>query len=181
MRLDTPRLVLRPWEDRDRAALARILGDPQVRRFYPGTLDTAQTHAFIDRCRTALARDGFGLLCAELKPTRQCVGTIGLLKLDAALAAALPGGGDVEIGWQLEQAVWGQGLAPEGAAACLDHAFKVLGLREVVAFTYAGNAPSRRVMEKLGMSRHGAFEHPALPAGHLLRPHVLYRMASPAA
>jgi RimJ/RimL family protein N-acetyltransferase len=99
----------------------------------------------------------------------------------SVLAAALPGGGNVEIGWQLDAALWGKGLAPEGAAACLEHAFDVLHLPEVVAFTYAGNAPSRRVMEKLGMSEQGSFEHPALLPGHRLRPHVLYRKVAPVA
>jgi RimJ/RimL family protein N-acetyltransferase len=38
---------------------------------------------------------------------------------------------------------------------------------------------SWRVMERLGMSRDpvGAFEHPRVPAGDPLRPHVLYRLS----
>jgi RimJ/RimL family protein N-acetyltransferase len=58
----------------------------------------------------------------------------------------------------------------------------VLGLPEIVAFTFRGNIPSRRVMEKIGMARDPAadFEHPRLPPGHPLRPHVLYRIANPA-
>jgi len=31
-------------------------------------------------------------------------------------------------------------------------------------------------MEKLGMRRIGGFEHPRLPKGHPLRPHLLYRL-----
>jgi len=39
------------------------------------------------------------------------------------------------------------------------------------------NLPSRRVMEKIGMTRHPAddFDHPRVPEGHPLRRHVLYR------
>jgi RimJ/RimL family protein N-acetyltransferase len=50
----------------------------------------------------------------------------------------------------------------------------------VVAFTVPANLRSRRVMEKLGMSRSPAddFQHPRLPEGHPLRPHVLYRAAN---
>ena len=57
-------------------------------------------------------------------------------------------------------------------------AFERLALPEVVALTVPANTRSRAVMERLGM-RHdvaGDFEHPRLPAGHRLRPHVLYRL-----
>jgi RimJ/RimL family protein N-acetyltransferase len=49
----------------------------------------------------------------------------------------------------------------------------------VVSFTVRENLASRRVMEKLGMSRDPKedFEHPKLPSGHPLRSHVLYRMS----
>ena len=83
------------------------------------------------------------------------------------------------------------GVALGLAASFLPEDLKPLGfgwelrsprLEEIVAFTVPGNARSRRVMEKLGM-RHDSgddFEHPRIPAGHLLRPHVLYRIGRPA-
>jgi hypothetical protein len=48
---------------------------------------------------------------------------------------------------------------------------------EIVAFTVPTNRPSRRVMEKLGMTHDPAndFDDPDLPEGHPLRRHVLYR------
>ena len=84
----------------------------------------------------------------------------------------------VEIGWRLTPDVWNQGLATEGALAVLQLAFEELLLPEVVAFTVPANLPSRRVMEKLGMSHdpQGDFDHPNLPTGHPLRRHVLYRI-----
>jgi RimJ/RimL family protein N-acetyltransferase len=59
----------------------------------------------------------------------------------------------VEIGWRLAAAHWNRGLATEGARRCLRYAFQELALPEVVAFTVPANLRSRRVMEKLGMSR----------------------------
>ena len=44
--------------------------------------------------------------------------------------------------------------------------------------TAVGNLASRGVMEKLGMHRAASddFDHPAVPVGHPLRRHVLYRL-----
>jgi ribosomal-protein-alanine N-acetyltransferase len=78
----------------------------------------------------------------------------------------------------LAAAHWNRGLATEGAGRCLRYAFQELALPEAAAFTVPANLRSRRVMEKLGMSHSPAddFQHPRLPEGHPLRPHVLYRV-----
>jgi len=49
----------------------------------------------------------------------------------------------------------------------------------LVSFTAPANLRSRRVMEKIGMTRDSSddFEHPNLPEAHPLRPHVLYRLS----
>ena len=58
------------------------------------------------------------------------------------------------------------------------HAFATLGFSELVAFTTEWNRRSRRVMEKVDMTRDpdGDFLHPDLPPGHKLAAHVLYRI-----
>jgi ribosomal-protein-alanine N-acetyltransferase len=63
----------------------------------------------------------------------------------------------------------------------MDYGFQTLGLPEIVSFTTPANLPSRRVMEKLGMTHNPAedFDHPALPEAHALRRHVLYRRRAP--
>ncbi len=78
----------------------------------------------------------------------------------------------VEIGWRLAWPAWGRGFAVRGARLALATP-SPLRLSEVVAYTAAVNAPSLRVMERLGMSEVGGFDHPGLPEGHELRPHGL--------
>jgi ribosomal-protein-alanine N-acetyltransferase len=87
----------------------------------------------------------------------------------------------VEVGWRLARPAWSQGYATEGARAALRFGFDVAGLDEIVSFTTVENARSRAVMARLGMTRDPAddFEHPRLPVGDPLRPHVLYRLAAP--
>jgi RimJ/RimL family protein N-acetyltransferase len=48
-----------------------------------------------------------------------------------------------------------------------------------VAITAVDNAPSRKVMERIGMVRDtaGDFDHPRVEVGHPLRRHVLYRLS----
>ena len=84
----------------------------------------------------------------------------------------------MEVGWRLAFRYWGHGYATEGALAALTHGFDVVGLEQIVSFTAVTNARSIAVMERLGMTRAGEFEHPQLPEGHPLRPHVLYRQPS---
>jgi ribosomal-protein-alanine N-acetyltransferase len=82
------------------------------------------------------------------------------------------------VGWRLARHAWGRGYAVEAAREAVAVAFDVIGVDEVVSFTVPANQRSRRVMERLGMTHDpaGAFEHPRLPEGHPLRPHVLYRL-----
>jgi len=181
VRLETERLVLRSWESRDHAALAAVLGDPEVRRFYPSTATPEQTKAQLEFSIAKQSATGFHFGAAELQSTGQFVGLVGLGYIPDETRAAIRGEPAVEIGWQLDKAFWGRGFAPEGARAWLDYGFATLRLPEIVAFTFAGNLPSQRVMEKIGMGRDAAadFEHPRLAPGHPLRPHVVYRIANP--
>ena len=181
MIVESERLILRPFEERDRDPLAALFADAQVRRFFPSTLDRAESDALFDRVQAARKQNGFHFLATDLRETGEFVGILGILKFVDETAAAIPGNPGVEIGWQFRPQFWGKGLASEGARACLQYAWETLNLPEVVAITYEGNIPSQRVMERIGMTHdpNGNFEHPKLPEGHKLRPHVLYRIKNP--
>ena len=148
-----------------------------VKRYFPATLPVEESREKAERSAKALAEQGWGCWAVELKAESAFIGFIALAEpsFEAHFTPC------VEIGWRLAKEHWGQGLATEGARAVLDFAFDRLGLDEVVSFTAATNAPSRRVMEKLGMSRDPAedFDHPRIPPGHPLCRHVLYRLRSP--
>jgi RimJ/RimL family protein N-acetyltransferase len=172
----TARLILRRWRDTDREPFHALNADPRVMEFFPATLTAAETNEGIVRIEQHFEQHGFGLYAAELIETGKFVGFIGL-NIPGFQAPFMPA---VEIGWRLGYSYWGRGLATEGASAVTQHAFETLGLPELVSFTAAANMRSRRVMEKIGMARDAAadFDHPSLPAGHPLRPHVLYRLSA---
>jgi RimJ/RimL family protein N-acetyltransferase len=172
--LETERLLLRPWRAEDREPLARMNGDAEVMEFFPAPLTRAESDELAERIEAHFQERGFGTWAAELRGEGSFIGFIGLAapRFEAHFTPC------VEIGWRLMREHWGKGLATEGARAAMRYGFAELGLEELVSFTVPGNARSRRVMEKLGMTHDARedFEHPELAEGHPLRRHVLYRL-----
>jgi ribosomal-protein-alanine N-acetyltransferase len=142
--------------------------------YFPAPLSREESDALIARIEAHQQQHGFTFFAAEVRATSQLIGFIGMVytPFEARFTPC------VEIGWRLAAEFWGQGLATEGARAVLQFGFDELKLAEIVALTVPANRRSRRVMEKLGMTCNAAddFEHPRLPPGHPLRPHVLYRV-----
>lgn len=183
--LGSPRLRLRQWTPADRAPFAALNADPAVMEHFPAPLDRAQSDAMADRIEALIEQQGWGFWAAELLEGQDGAGTpggtfMGFIGLNRP-TAPLPFAPCVEIGWRLARPFWGRGLATEGAQLALRAGFEVLGLDEIVAFTAQSNQRSRAVMERLAMRELAAeaFEHPAVPQGHPVRPHVLYRLTRP--
>jgi RimJ/RimL family protein N-acetyltransferase len=172
--LETERLLLRAWRDEDLAPFARMNADPRVMEFFPQTYDAAESAEGLARIRAHFAAHGFGLWAVEVKGGAPFVGMVGLA-VPSFQASFTP---CVEVGWRLLPEHWRHGYATEAARGALRFGFRTLGLREIVSFTTVNNWPSRRVMERLGMTHtpDDDFLHPSLPEGHPLRPHVLYRL-----
>jgi len=168
--LRTPRLLLRPWRDEDVAAFAELSADPAVMEYLvplPG---------WVARTRAHRDEHGFGQWVVEIPGEASFIGVVGLntISYEAHFTPA------VEVAWRLARAYWGRGYATEAAQAALDYGFEKLALAEIVATTVPANRRSRRVMERLGMTRapEDDFDIPHLPEGPLKR-HVLYRSRSP--
>ncbi len=167
----TERLLMRRWRDDDREPFAALNADPEVMRHFPSTLDRAASDAFVDRIEARFEEQGFGLWALEVRDSGQFIGFTGL----NPMPTGVPGEGGLEVGWRLARAAWHHGYATEAARAGLDLALGTLRLPEVWSMTAVLNAPSIAVMERLGMERYATFEHPAVPVGHRVRPHVVYR------
>lgn len=176
--LETSRLILRPWQDRDRAPMAAINADAEVRKYYyPSLLTAAETDELIDEANEQLAREDFGFLAVERKSDGALIGGAGLSRP----GSEVPGNFPLEIGWILGRAYWRQGYSTEISRCCLDYAWRQLGAACVIGYTSCINLPSRQAMEKVGMARveDGDFDDITVPSGHILRPHVLYRIDNP--
>jgi RimJ/RimL family protein N-acetyltransferase len=171
--IETERLLLRPWRESDREPFHRLNSDPRVMEFFPSILTPDESDAAIARYQAHFALHGFTFFAAELRETEDLIGIIGLghTPFEARFTPC------VEIGWRIAFEHWNRGLTTEAARALMRYGFEELHLPEIVALTVPTNIRSRRVMEKLGMTRDPAddFDHPLIPKGHPLRRHVLYR------
>lgn len=141
---------------------------------FPGVLTREESDAFADRIETHFQERGFGMWAVEVPGEAAFIGFVGL-SVPRFQAPFMPA---VEVGWRLDRPYWGRGFATEAARAAVADGFERIGLEEIVSFTIPANLPSRRVMERLGMTRDEAddFDHPAIPEGHRMRRHVLYRL-----
>lgn len=175
-RIETPRLLLRPWEPRDAAPFAALNADPEVMRHFPEPLPRARSDALIERLRDRAARDGFCFAAAERRSDGAFLGMIGAARVDLPGA---PVDGAVEVGWRLAREAWGQGYATEGARGAIAFAFGTLGAPEVIAFTTTLNTRSQAVMRRLGMRPDPArdFDHPMIAEDSPLRRHVTFAIS----
>lgn len=142
--LETDRLLIRPWQPTDRAALLTMTEDPEVMEFVHG--GTPYSDAELDEFLTRQQRqlDELDLCMGALveKASGRVVGVAGVQPLGTT--------GDLEIGWWLARDCWGRGYATEAGGAAMRHVLETLGRNRVVAIIDPGNQRSVRVVERLG-------------------------------
>ncbi|MDB5366735.1 MAG: hypothetical protein JWM77_2662 [Rhodospirillales bacterium] len=153
--------------------------DPVVMRHFPALLTREESDAAAERAESAITERGWGFWALEIPGVTPFAGFVGLNE-PSWTAHFTP---CVEVGWRLAAEFHGRGYAIEAAREAVSYGFERLFLTEIVALTVPANAPSRRVMEKLGMVRdeHGDFDHPRIDPGHPSARHLLYRLQRPSA
>lgn len=144
-RLETDRLVIRPWQPADRPAFAALTNDAEVMRYVHGGLPYTEqeTDEFFARQARQLAEHELCMGAMIEKSSERIVGIAGAQPLGTT--------GDLEIGWWLARDVWRRGYATEAGGAAMMHVLATLGRSRVVAIIDPGNEPSQRVVARLGM------------------------------
>ena len=149
--LVTERLVLRPLRGEDAAAVAAGAGDRRVARFlvqvpspYPIALARRWVHGRIEWWEIGR---GVTLAIAKREAPEQLLGTVSLRRFARDRRA--------ELGYWLAAPAWGQGFATEAAQSVVEFGFRDCALARIYAQVFAGNLPSTRVLEKLGMAHEG--------------------------
>ena len=144
----TERLVLEPLTLEDAEALFAYRSLPEVYRYQTwAPTGVSDARAFIQELEPVefdTPGTWFQLGIRERESGR-LVGDLGVHFLED--------GRRVEIGFTLDPAFQGRGLATEAVTALLDHLFGALGKDRVVASADPRNVASVRLLERIGMDR----------------------------
>ena len=173
--IETNRLTLRNWQDRDRLPFNAMGRDPAVMEFLGPLQTQADTDAGIARLQGFAADHGHTFWAIERRADAEFLGFCGLKFPPENIPGVT---GAIEIGWRLRRDAWGAGYASEAAAASLNWGWANLAVDRIVAITTPGNFRSQALMLRLGMvRRHDLdFGHPALAPDDPLRAHVTFEI-----
>lgn len=149
-KLETERLVLRPFQLSDEADVYRICKEKEIAAFtstIPHPYPRAQAEHWIKQ-HPELWRDGKSIVFALcLKQNARIVGSMGLTFCERDQNA--------ELGYVVEKESWGKGYCTEAANEVLRYGFEDLALHKIHAHFMTNNPASGRVLEKIGMQEEG--------------------------
>jgi RimJ/RimL family protein N-acetyltransferase len=152
IKIETPRLTLRPWDEEDIEQLASGLNDLMVAKwlaFVPHPYSSSHANEWVRRCREISSAGGRPTayeFAVELRNWRLVIGGVSLNKIDWHAGT---GGGGIWIanGYQ------GCGYGREAFEAKIRFAFCELGLTKLVNGYFDGNEKSWTMQRKLGYRR----------------------------
>lgn len=144
--LETQRLRIRPYTERDIPELVPLIGSREVAAT---TLRIAHPYTEQDaRSFLELAEEPDKLwLAITLSADGRQIGGIGL-RIDHDQQHG-------ELGYWLGLPYWGHGYATEAAREMLRYGFEELGMHRIFASHFKHNAASGRILKKIGMRYEG--------------------------
>lgn len=147
MFLTTKRLIIRDFSTQDLEPLSSILGNEEVMRFsVAGPLSLEQTRDYLQhRIMGHYAKHGFGLWALMDKEEKRLVSLAGLMMQE------VDGEELVELGYRLDPAYWGKGLAIEAGASIAEYGFNELGIEKIISIIDPENKRSLNVAARIGM------------------------------
>ena len=173
-KIDTPRLLLRPWKETDLNDFYEYASVDGV-----GEMAGWKHHESIAEARDILR--GFmsdkNVLALQLKSNAKVIGSLGLHNSWANNDIEYANLKIKEIGYVLSKTYWGQGLMPEAVSAVISFCFNVLGLDALTVTHFVGNTQSQRVIEKSGFTfvMQSEFTSKVLNKTFLENRYILYR------
>lgn len=160
MRIEFGEYVIRDWERKDAAAVARHADNPRVamwlRNRFPHPYTKGDAAAFLAAVARQSVRTNFAIATIT-----EAIGGIGLeFGQDVHRFTA-------ELGYWLGEPFWGRGIM-SGAVSHFTHwAFTHLDLHRIYATVFSGNLASARVLEKAGYRREGCLRASVFKDGQI--------------
>lgn len=153
--LETPRLFLRPYRRSDAPAYTAVISQPEIQRSTCGLPEVPTNRSSrawfrtLHRAADLWQHIEYGVF---LKESGQYIGNVGLINLDMQ---HLHG----DISYFIDARCQNCGYAAEAAEKMLFVGFELMGLEKIKGICFTDNAPSERVMQKLGMKPEGILRH----------------------
>lgn len=148
--IETERLILRSWQEKEAGTLFKYASDPDIGPIAGWAPHTSVENS-LEIIRTVFAAPE--TYAAVLKDIGEPVGCCGIMFSDGLHSATMKPG-EAEIGYWIGKPYWGQGFIPEAVKALLSRCFNELALDAVWCGYYEGNIKSKRVCEKSGFKFH---------------------------
>jgi len=163
MRLETERLILRPFEDADAPAMLSIMNDPEVMHnlLSSPTFSEEDIAESIRRRKAAIEAKERYSLAVILKETGALMGACSLIEVSWEHMHA-------ELVYYIGQEFWGKGYMTEAARRTIQFGFEELGLERISVGCFARNKASARIIEKLGFQSEGVARHAYRKDGEFL-------------
>lgn len=142
--LETERLILRPFEEKDVDAVFEMRSNEEIMRYIrePQT-KRKETVSWIQMISEKWGTEEIGFCAVVEKASGNCIGWCGLWRLKET--------NEIEVGYAIKKDFWGNGYATEAAEKFLEYGFRELNLDRIVAVAYPENEASQKVMKRLGM------------------------------
>jgi len=153
IRIETPRLILRPPAVTDLDAWAEMMIDEPAAKFIGGVTPRSVTWRALMTMIGSWHATGCAMFSVIAKSSGRWVGRLGPWQPEG-----WPG---TEVGWAVVRDCWGRGYATEGATAATDWAFDHLGWTDVIHSIDPDNVASQQVAKKLGSYSRGRGKLPA--------------------
>lgn len=143
--IKTERLCLRPFMDKDAAALLTYLGNPRVNCFKSEQLSSVEDA----RRLIAEKQNEQYSLAITLKETDELIGDVFAIREDDDT---------FNIGWHINQLFEDKGYACEAAKGFLSYLFDKEGARRIYGYVESDNIRSQNLCKRLGMRLEGCFK-----------------------
>ncbi|MEL7516909.1 MAG: GNAT family N-acetyltransferase [Pseudomonadota bacterium] len=148
--LGTQRLLLRPFRLEDSSSVQLLAGEREVADAtsqIPHPYEDGMAERWIETHEKAFRERKHATFALTLRGQGELIGACAL-SIDS-------GANKGELGYWIGKPFWNLGYATEASRAIMEFGFHDLELNRIYARHLARNAPSGRVMQKLGMSREG--------------------------
>jgi len=148
--LTTERLTLRKMMPSDADDMYEYASNPIVPRYLLWNThpNVKFSHSYLKYIKTQYASGDFFDWALTLTDSGKMIGTCGFTLIDEENYAG-------EIGYVLNPAYWGHGIAAEAVKRVMSFGFGELRLNRIYARIMDGNKQSERVAEKCGMRHEG--------------------------